>query len=289
MNARKKTGEGTESGDGRKGGPRIGLALSGGAAVGIAHLGVIRAFREAGIGISHLAGTSAGSVVAACVAFGIPEEKMIEATRKLGWSNLSDFGFSRFGLNSNRPVGAFMRELVGDVRIEDSPIPLAIVATDIDTGEKVVFREGNLAEAVMASTCIPGYFVPVEIGGRKLVDGGIVENLPLPTLRAMRPRIPVGVDLGLWRTIGVTRNILDVITNSYSILVRSQAERPSDGSLVVSPRLEGFSVSDFDRADELIDTGYRAAKKKIPKILRRPDSVFSRVLAVFFGRDRFLL
>ncbi len=251
----------------------VGLALSGGAAVGIAHIGAVRALREAGIGISHLSGTSAGAVVAACVAFGVSEERMIEATRKLSWSNISDFGYSKFGLNSNRPVGELMTDLVGDVRIEDAPIPLAIVATDIDTGDRVVFRKGDLAAAIQASTCIPGYFVPVEIDGKKLVDGGIIENLPLPTLRSMRPRVTVGIDLGLWRTIGVTKNILDVVTNSYSILVRHQADHAAHkASVIVSPHLEGFSISDFDRVDKLIDAGYRATRRKIPEIVRRIGS-----------------
>jgi NTE family protein len=219
---------------------------------------------------------------------------MIEVSRKLSWSNVSDFGYSKLGLNSNRPMGKLVTELIGDVRIEDARIPLAIVATDIDTGKKVVFRKGNLAQAIMASTCIPGYFVPVEIAGQRLVDGGIVENLPMSTLRSMRPDIRVGIDLGYWRTLRPTDNVLDVITNSYSILVGNQKEPAADkGGIVIRPHLEGFSISDFKRMDELIDIGYRATRARIPSVRRHivakrlsPKRLFRRLLSVlgFSGR-----
>ncbi len=248
---------------------KIGLALSGGSAVGIAHVGAVRAIRESGIEIDRIVGTSAGAIVAVCIAFDVPEEKMIEISRKLSWSNVSEFGYSKLGLNSNRPVGDLVKKLIGRVRIEDARIPLAIVATDIDTGKKVVFRKGDVAEAIMASTCIPGYFVPVEIDGRRLVDGGIVENLPMSTLRSMKPDVSVGIDLGYWRTLQKTKTILDVITNSYSILVKSQEKPPkNDGGIVIRPHLEGFSISDFKRMDELIDIGYRATRERIPAIRR---------------------
>ena len=273
------------------GGVRVGLALSGGSAVGIAHVGAVRALREADVVIGSVAGTSAGAVVAACVAFEIPEERMIEVSRRLSWSNISDFGYSKLGLNSNKPVGKLIEELIGDVSIEDAPIPLAIVATDIDTGEKVVFRKGNLAEAVMASTCIPGFFVPVEIGGRRLVDGGIVENLPLPSLSQSRVDVRIGIDLGYWRTIHTAKNVLDVVTNSYAILVRNQSggsPLASDEGIVIRPHLEGFTISDFKRMDELIDIGFRATRARIPAVRRRivakrlsPVRFFRRLRKVF--------
>lgn len=270
----------------------IGLALSGGSAVGIAHIGALRALREKKVRISHVSGTSAGSVVAACLAFGIDEERMIEAAKRLSWSNISDFGYSRFGLNSNRPVGRLVEELIGDVLIEDAPIPLAIVAADIDTGEKVIFRKGRLSDAVRASTCIPGFFVPVELDGRRLVDGGIVENLPLSPLRRMGADIRVGVDLGYWRTLHPTKNILDVITNSYSILVRNQKDpSPRGDGVIVRPHLESYTLSDFDKADGLMDAGYRAMRSRIPSIRRhafahrfswrRIPAVLRRLAAMF--------
>lgn len=252
--------------------PRIALALSGGSAVGIAHIGAVRALREADIDIVAVSGTSAGSVVAACVAFGVPDDRMIEVSRRLSWSNISDFGYSKLGLNSNAPVGALVEELIGRVRIEDAPIPLSIVATDIDTGEKVVFRKGDLAEAIRASTCIPGFFVPVEMSGCRLVDGGIVENLPIQSLPRSKADLRVGVDLGYWRTLHPAKNVLDIITNSYAILVRGQGDPrlTTDGrNLIVRPHLEGFTISDFKRMDELIDAGYRAMRERIPSMRRR--------------------
>ena len=116
--------------------PKVGLALSGGSALGMAHIGVIKALRENDIPIDCIAGTSAGAIVGAALAFGISPEKMLEFSDQLSWSSLSEFAYSRAGLNSNRPLGKKMIELIGDVEIEDAPIPLAIVATDIDKGDR---------------------------------------------------------------------------------------------------------------------------------------------------------
>ena len=163
--------------------PKVGLALSGGSALGIAHIGVVKCLMENKIPIECVAGTSAGSIVAVCVAFDVPIKKMIEMSKGLNWSNLSQFGYSKMGLTSNKPVSEIMAGMVGNAKIEEAHIPLAIIATNIDTAKEVIFRHGNVAEAVMSSTCLPGFFVPVEVKGKKLVDGGLVENLPLSPFR----------------------------------------------------------------------------------------------------------
>jgi len=188
--------------------PKVGLALSGGSALGSVHIGVIKSLAKHKIPISCVSGTSAGAVIAACLAFDVPLEKIIKVSKKLSWSDISKFGYSKFGLKSNEPFGKMVRETIGDVRIENARIPLAIVATDIDTGEKVVFRKGSVVKALMASACIPAFFIPVRIGKKKLVDGGLVENLPMSTLRGMGAEIKIGVDLGHWRTRKKTKNIL---------------------------------------------------------------------------------
>jgi len=247
--------------------PKIGVAFSGGSALGICHLGAVKALSEHRVIIDCVSGTSAGSIVAGGVAFGVPLKKMVEICKQLSWSNLSEFGYSKMGINYNRPVGEIIRDMVGNANIEDAYIPLAIVATDIDTGEKVVFRKGSVAEAVMASTCLPGFFVPVKIKDRKLVDGGLMENLPLSPLKSMGAEVRVGVDLGHFRTYKKTHNIVDVITNSYGILTRVQ-ERfvPQEAEVLIEPHLEKYTSSDFNKANELMKIGYQATKKKIPEI-----------------------
>jgi NTE family protein len=271
---------------------RVGLALSGGSALGIAHIGVVDALQKNNIAIDCVSGTSAGAIVASGLAFGVPLDKMIELSRELSWANLSRFGYSKLGLNSNKPVGAIIDEMIGrGARIEDAKIPLAIIATDIDTGEKIVFKEGSVAEAVMASTCLPGFFVPVKINNRRLVDGGLVENLPLSPLKEMGADICVGVDLGFFRNLKKARNIVDVITNSYSILLKPQDDLLSGKTeFLIRPHLEKFHSSDFKKSTNLIDLGYQSALEIIPKIKKclkiktekeQPKSFWKKIYNLF--------
>lgn len=247
--------------------PKVGLALSGGSALGICHIGAIKALMENEVSVDYISGTSAGAVVAAAYAFEVPLEKMIEISRRLSWSNVSRFGYSKLGLNSNEPVGEIVEEMIGKVNIEDARIPLAIVATDIDTGEKIVFRKGRVSDAVRASTCIPAFFVPVKVGRKKLVDGGLVENLPISPLKEMGAETIIGVNLGQFRTYKKTANVLDVIINSYGILLRPQNHSNGEKEgIFIEPHLEKFTPSDFEKVDELMSVGYKAAKEQILQI-----------------------
>ncbi len=257
--------------NGKKGKNKIGLALSGGSALGIAHIGVVDALQKNNITIDCVSGTSAGSIVASGLAFGVSSDMMVKISRELSWANLSRFGYSKLGLNSNKPVGALVDEMIGrGAKIEDAKIPLAIIATDIDTGEKVVFRSGSVAEAVMASTCLPGFFVPVKIKNRRLVDGGLVENLPLSPLKEMGADVCIGVDLGFFRNLKKARNVVDVITNSYSILLKPQDDLLSGKTeFMIRPHLEEFHSSDFKKVNNLIDLGYQSALEIMPKIKKR--------------------
>lgn len=249
---------------------KIGVAFSGGSALGIAHIGVIKALKENNIPIDFVSGTSAGAIAAAALAFGVSLEDMVEISKKLSWGKISKFGYSRMGLNSNEPVGKMIEEIVGKKKIENSHIPLAIVATNIDTGKKIVFKKGDVAEAVMASTCIPGFYIPVEIKNKRFVDGGLVENLPLSELKDMGAEIRIGVDLEVWRKFRETKNVLDVIRNSYGILIRPQSLfADKDAEVVIKPHLENFTASDFDKSEKIMQAGYKAANSVIPKIKRR--------------------
>lgn len=246
---------------------KIGLALSGGSALGIAHIGAIKAFKQNNIKIDCISGTSAGAVVAACYAFDVPLEQMVEISKKLNWASISDFGYSKLGLNSNSPVGRIIKKYIGDKKIEDAKIPLAIIATDIDTGKKVVFRKGSLAEAVMASSCIPVFFTPVKIGSKKLVDGMLVENLPFSPLKEMGAELEIGVDLGTWMAKKKTQNVLDVINNGYGIMIREQsAVARGNGRIIIEPHLEKFTIFDFKKPENLIRSGFNATLLVIPKI-----------------------
>ncbi|HQV33320.1 MAG TPA: patatin-like phospholipase family protein, partial [Calditrichia bacterium] len=195
--------------------PSLGLALSGGAARGIAHIGVLQAFKENGIIPDFLAGTSIGSLVAGLFAFGIPVADILNQAEALSWTKISSLNIPRTGFLSNRILGEIVESQLGKVNIEDSPIPLAIVTTDISNGERVVLREGSLSEAIKASSCIPGIFTPVSINGRLLVDGFLVENVPLSPLREMGAQITVGVNLGALRDYREPDGIIDIMMNAF--------------------------------------------------------------------------
>ncbi|MGE5392275.1 MAG: patatin-like phospholipase family protein [Candidatus Saccharibacteria bacterium] len=249
--------------------PKLGIALSGGSALGIFHIGFLKALTERQVKIDYISGTSAGAIVAAAFAFGVPLDELSRRAKKLSWYGLSKFTYSKLGLVSNQAIGDMIRELLGDPDIREAKIPLSVVATDISNGEKIVFKEGNLIRALMASSCIPGLFVPVEIDGRKLVDGGLTENLPLSPLKDMGADIRVGVDLFRFSPQRKPRNILDVIMNSIDILAGHQAHTYGVNSeLMIEPHLEGFSPSDFKKSDELERAGYSYGSEAVPAIAR---------------------
>ncbi len=277
--------------------PKIGLALSGGAALGIAHVGALQALADHNVPISYLSGTSAGAVVAAGLAFGLTPEQMSERAKNLSWYKLSNISYSRMGLITTQGVGNMMKEILGDVNIEDAKIPLAIVATNIENGEAIIFKKGSVAEAVMASVCIPGLFVPTEYQGKKLVDGGLVKNLPLSLLDEMGAEFTIGVNLARWRTYKKPNNLLDVMISALDILTHKQTNLDAlQADMIIEPHLEQFSASDFKKAAELITEGYRATILALPALTdsisqtnktQQPEtSLWQKFLSIFKSKSK---
>jgi NTE family protein len=263
--------------------PLIGIALSGGSALGIAHIGVLKSLRDHNVEIGCIAGTSAGALVAACYAFDIPLEKITEKASKLSWYSVSKFSFSTLGFVSNVALGKILKEFLGGKNIEDATIPLAIVATDIESGERVVFRKGSVLDALLASTSIPGIFVPHEFEGRLLVDGGLVDNLPFAALDELGATMKIGVDVNRWISRARPKNLLDMIVKSFEIATTYRD--PLEGNeILIEPHLEKFSPSDFNKAEQLVDEGYRATTPAIEKIhdltrkhVRKNESLWEKV------------
>lgn len=161
-----------------------------------------------------------------------------------------------------------IREILDDVNIEDAKIPLRIVATNIENGEAIIFKKGNLAEAIMASICIPGLFVPTEYEGKQLVDGGLVKNLPLSLLDDMGAELKIGVNLARWRKYRKPSNLLDVMLSAQDILTHKQTNKDALlANVIIEPHLEQFTASDFKKTAELINEGYRATVLVMPKIM----------------------
>lgn len=243
---------------------KIGLALGGGAILGAAHIGVLRAIEESELEISYISGTSIGALVAGMFAFGLDSHKIESLVSKMNWLNVGSFSLSKFGILSNEKMSQIADDYIDDVHIEKAKIPLAIVATDVGKGEKVVFRKGKLADAVRASTCIPGIFIPVEFDGRMLVDGGLMENVPVTPLVEMGAEFIIGVDLNANRNYEKPEDIIDLMVNAMDIALDNSARiQTEDADVIIAPELSDFSRSNPDALPELIRIGYEATKKVI--------------------------
>ncbi|HJZ78802.1 MAG TPA: patatin-like phospholipase family protein, partial [Pyrinomonadaceae bacterium] len=177
--------------------PRIGLALSGGAARGIAHVGVLRALEENDIPIDAVAGASAGALIGGCYAAGLSSKQLVTMAGGFRWRHTSRLGFSRLGLQSNARMERFLRKKLPVTRFEDLRIPCAVMVTDLQKGESIVFRDtGDLPFAIRASCCVPALYAPVrDREGRYLIDGGITNNLPINETRDLGADLVIAVDV----------------------------------------------------------------------------------------------
>jgi NTE family protein len=205
--------------------------------------------------------------VGACHAFGMTADQIVAASKEISWRKISDFSFTTLGLVSNRSLATYVAGVIGDVRIEDAPIPLAIVATNIETREKVVFREGNLGLALRASTGIPGIFAPTDVHGALLVDGGLVENVPVATLKDLGTTVIIGVNLQAHTSKYRPQSISDVLTISMTILSEHRDARLSEqADILIEPDMSAFSIVRFQDVDGMITAGYMATMQHIAAI-----------------------
>jgi NTE family protein len=247
---------------------KVGLALGGGAAKGVAHIGVLKALADADIKIDYVAGTSVGSMVAALYAFDVDIDDIDRLARRLTLAKITTLRFTKTGLFATDSIYDLMVEYVGDVNIEDSRIPLAIVATDITTGRPVVMREGSLAYAVCASSAIPGIYTPVEREGRILVDGGLVQNVPLAPLRDMGAGVTIASHLSSVDQYPIPTHVLDVARNAFEIAVSENTKNQvASADILVAMDLSQFSFRDnTERHDELCTIGYNSCMDKLGKL-----------------------
>jgi len=248
--------------------PTLGLALSGGTAKSVAHVGVLEALTEAGIRPDYLAGTSGGAIVGAIYAAGFSVAELRDLAVNLRWKHLARLTFPKLGLLSNSQVERFITDLLGDITFADLKIPFSVVTTDLLTGNKVVFREGKVAQAVMLSTSIPNVFEPIQVGDTMYVDGGLVEYLPVETVLEYRPDVVVGVNLGYRETKSARpRHLLHVAMAVTGIAAQQNARlSETKADVVIRPPTARFPSFDLMASEELIGVGYRAAVERIPDI-----------------------
>lgn len=249
----------------------FGLALGGGAARGIAHLGVLKVLEETGLQPDFITGTSAGSIVGALYAGGYSPDTIMDVTRALDWSDLVQPVFPRTGLVKADKLEKRLNDLIGDRRIEDLEIPFKATAVDLDRGELFVFDRGPVARAVRASCSIPGIFEPVEFEGRLLVDGGVLADVPTEICRKMGADIVCGVDLSADLIRERTPDSLfSVLIATFAVMMRQSRKTAHDGNtIIVQPDLAGFNYHNLKRVDEMVQRGEAAMRDSIAKILKK--------------------
>ena len=242
-------------------GIRIGLALSGGTARSVCHVGVIRALLESGIRFQQVAGTSGGGIVAACFAAGIPVDRMENIANEMSWGKLATLRFSRWGFVSSRRIEKMVREIIGGVGFDELQMPCAVVTTDFASGDSFVFTEGPVARAVRASCSLPQIFLPVEINGRYYVDGGLSEYLPVDSVRNLGADFVVAVNLGnLDSANEPPRHLIQIAMQFINIMARRNMEASlKKADFVIEPDLAEFGQLDFSVSEQVIERGYRTA------------------------------
>lgn len=244
---------------------RVGLALGGGAARGLAHIGVLAALEEAEIPIDYLAGTSMGAMIGAAYCAGIEIPELLDIASNTGWRHISMFTWPHQGLISFRKMEDWIINTIGDIDVRDLVIPFAAMATDIETGERLMLREGPVAKIVRISCSVPGVVAPVDFNGRLLCDGGVSDNLPDEAARVLGADYVIGVDVfaPVYRSflgpIGVTMAAVET-------LVQNAGGGSQTADCVIIPDLVGKSYIRLSKYEEFIEAGRRATREMLPKI-----------------------
>jgi NTE family protein len=249
---------------------RIGLALGGGFARGIAHAGLLRAFQRHRIPIHCVAGVSAGAVVAAAYASGTTADEIAAVGRSMRFSDVGRWRPGRLGLVSSAAMIGFLGRLVKTDRFESMRLPLGVLATDLSTGEPVVFSTaGSVIDPVRASCAYPGLFQPVQSQGRLLVDGAISMGVPAALARQLGATHVISVTLPPGAPAGRPSNLFQVVGRCLQILQQRADDRwKAESDLVLAPDVGEVDWHRFDQAQQLIEAGDRAATAAVPEIRR---------------------
>jgi len=250
--------------------PRIGLALGGGAARGFAHIGVIQVLEEAGIRADLVVGTSAGSLVAALYASGKSGAELVTIAQTMDEGAITDWSFPGRGLIRGEALARYVREQTGNRTIEQMRLPLGIVATDLDSGEAILFQRGDTGVAVRASSAVPAVFQPVRIGAREYVDGGLSSPVPVRFARQMGAELVLAVDISLPPDGNATGDLMKMLLQTFAIMGRSiNRFELRDADVVVRPLLAGVGSADFTSRTRAIQAGREAALKQLPELKAR--------------------
>jgi NTE family protein len=269
---------------------KVGIALSSGAARGLAHIGVLKALTEAGIKIDFIAGTSMGALIGACFAKEGDITEVEKTALKTDWRQIArlldpSLNALKKGLIHGKRVEKLIYSLLGELEFKDLKIPLSVVTTDVRTGHEVVITNGSIVSAVRASISIPGIFVPVIVQGRCLVDGGANNPLPTDVVNNTNAKTTIAVNVLVdpekrkmltplqdGDKSGIP-NIFDTLVQSIYIMEYEIVKgKKIDADFIINPGVDHIQAFEFHRSKEAIKLGYEAAKKQIPGILETIES-----------------
>lgn len=246
--------------------PRVGLALAGGFARGIAHIGVLRAFAKAGIPIDCVAGTSVGALIGACYCAGVPLERMQHIAASTTFADFGRWTPSWLGLATNQRMEAYLARFTHIKKFEDLTTPLAIAATDINAGISVYYTRGLIAPALRGSCAYPGLFVPIQFEGRTLVDGFLTAPVPVEGALLLGADIVIAVYLEASNAEN-PRTVADVVSRSFNIIQRhGDIAWRQQTDVVIEPDVKQFVWDDFTRTSEMVAVGEAAAEAAVAKI-----------------------
>ena len=249
--------------------PRIGLALGGGAARGFAHVGVIQVLEEAGIRPDLVVGTSAGSLVAALYASGKNGAQLLRVAQTMEEAAFTDWTlpiFSR-GMLRGEALARYVNAQLAGRLIQDMPLPLGIVATDLNSGQGVLFQRGDTGTAVRASSAVPALFLPVKISGHEYVDGGLVSPVPVRYARQMGAELVIAVDISSPPEGNLAGDTLQILLQTFAIMGKSiNSYELRDADVLVRPGLLGVQSADFHARLRSIEAGRQAMLKALPQL-----------------------
>jgi NTE family protein len=247
--------------------PLFALALGGGAALGYAHLGVLEVLEEEGLRPDLVLGASMGSIVGGFYCSGLPVERIAAQADGLGIFHLMDLQLGGLGIFEWGKVRRRLAPLVGGMRLEDCPIPLICVATDLQSGERLLLRKGPLLDAMLASATVPGLYEPVPWEGRLLIDGGLVDEVPVFSAREAGAAVVVAVDVSHPLLDGKLRGPIDVMRQAYFIIQMHNVDhRRSQADLLVRPDLDGLDFHKFGEVEAARRAGREAARRCLPEL-----------------------
>lgn len=246
---------------------KIGLALGGGAARGFAHIGVIKVLEAQGLVPDFVAGTSAGAIVGALYAAGSDGFELQKLAHRLDEAKISDWSLPDRGVLKGESLQQFVNDAVAQRPLESLKKPLAVIATDLQSGESIVFRTGNTGMAVRASATVPGIFRPVSINGREYVDGGLTSQIPVHAARQKGADVVIAVDISARPGSQPIRGTLDILLQTFTIMGQNLARYElKDADVVIRPQVDGFGATDFLARHDAILEGEKAAQAALPQI-----------------------